>query len=103
MALFTSSEAARDHQALMAAIDAASTIVPCVQTWADAFFPDYEDDYLSVTNAAKAMCASCPVRVQCAEYGMKHEVYGIWGGITEGERRRVRRSQNRRLPDEDVA
>jgi WhiB family redox-sensing transcriptional regulator len=39
---------------------------------------------------AKAVCADCPVLTQCAEWGMR-EQYGVWGGMTEAERRSVRR------------
>lgn len=40
---------------------------------------------------ARAICASCPVRIECLEYAMstKQEA-GIWGGLDEDERRRER-------------
>ena len=40
--------------------------------------------------AAKAVCARCPVRAQCAAYALStREPHGIWGGFTETERRRL--------------
>lgn len=37
---------------------------------------------------AKAVCAGCPVRAQCLDYAIRAgERYGIWGGMTELERR----------------
>jgi WhiB family redox-sensing transcriptional regulator len=40
--------------------------------------------------AAKAVCARCPVRAQCATYALStREPHGIWGGFTETERRRL--------------
>jgi WhiB family transcriptional regulator, redox-sensing transcriptional regulator len=37
--------------------------------------------------AAKAICASCGVREQCADYALAHrERYGVWGGLSEHER-----------------
>jgi WhiB family transcriptional regulator, redox-sensing transcriptional regulator len=37
--------------------------------------------------AAKAICAGCGVREQCAEYALAHrERYGVWGGLSEHER-----------------
>lgn len=46
--------------------------------------------YLDVfTPLAKATCAVCPVRLECQEYGMD-EPFGIFGGLTAQERRRVK-------------
>jgi WhiB family transcriptional regulator, redox-sensing transcriptional regulator len=40
---------------------------------------------------AKRVCASCPVRVHCLAYSVETgQKYGIWGGLTELERRRIR-------------
>ncbi len=37
---------------------------------------------------AKAVCASCPVREQCLQHAVENdERYGIWGGLTDRERR----------------
>ncbi len=37
---------------------------------------------------AKEICSSCPVEVQCRTYAIEiREQHGIWGGLTEGERR----------------
>lgn len=38
---------------------------------------------------AKALCAACPVRTECLEYGLG-EPTGIWGGRTARERRMIR-------------
>jgi WhiB family redox-sensing transcriptional regulator len=39
---------------------------------------------------AKAICVTCPVRRECLEYALRvREPHGIWGGLTEGERRRL--------------
>jgi WhiB family redox-sensing transcriptional regulator len=43
-------------------------------------------------NEARAICAVCPVRAECLDHAMTHaEHWGIWGGLTERERRRLRR------------
>lgn len=40
---------------------------------------------------AKAVCASCLVRVECLDYALAHHVrHGIWGGLNEEERFRER-------------
>jgi WhiB family redox-sensing transcriptional regulator len=37
---------------------------------------------------AKAICATCVVRQRCLAYALElHEVHGIWGGLTELERK----------------
>ncbi|MFC7933218.1 WhiB family transcriptional regulator [Streptomyces cinereoruber] len=37
--------------------------------------------------AAKAVCATCPVRARCLEHALSvGEPYGVWGGLTEQER-----------------
>jgi len=42
-------------------------------------------------DAAKAICQSCPVRGECLEFSMvTNQEGGIWGGLTEDERRRMR-------------
>ncbi|MFI0139629.1 WhiB family transcriptional regulator [Streptomyces luteogriseus] len=53
----------------------------------DSFFvPDHQ------AGPAKALCAPCQQRDPCAEYALEHsELRGIWGGLTEGERRVLRR------------
>lgn len=44
------------------------------------------------TRAAKAICASCPVRDVCREVALaRGEKFGIWGGLSERQRRRLRR------------
>ncbi|AWW36050.1 MULTISPECIES: WhiB family transcriptional regulator [Streptomyces] len=44
------------------------------------------------TNEAKAVCAHCPVMMQCLTWALRAgRVDGIWGGTTEIERRRMKR------------
>ncbi|TMK81786.1 MAG: WhiB family transcriptional regulator, partial [Actinobacteria bacterium] len=41
---------------------------------------------------ALSICATCPVRAQCLDYAIRNrETYGIWGGTTPDQRRRIRR------------
>lgn len=42
--------------------------------------------------AAVAVCATCPVIEQCRSHGMD-EVWGVWGGLTEADRARMRRAR----------
>lgn len=46
---------------------------------------------------AFALCASCPVAVDCREYAFRiREEHGIWGGLTEGYRRQILRQRAKR-------
>lgn len=46
---------------------------------------------------AKAICRACPVRIACLEYAIvTAERHGVWGGLTELERKRVRLDRTRR-------
>jgi|SRR5271165_723954 len=47
---------------------------------------------------AKALCASCPVRMDCLNYALSRpEKYGSWGGMNEDERAAERRRRMRRV------
>lgn len=60
----------------------------CAQTDPEAFFPEKGGS----TRDAKRVCSQCPVREACLEYAMENdERFGIWGGLSERERRRLRK------------
>jgi WhiB family redox-sensing transcriptional regulator len=65
----------------------------CRGTALGLFFPeDGHPDARATSAAAKAVCASCPVAEPCREWAMGHPTeVGIWGGLTEAERRTLRR------------
>lgn len=45
---------------------------------------------------AKAICASCPVLDPCQGHALAvAEPYGVWGGLSEGEREQIRARRNR--------
>ena len=47
-------------------------------------------------DAAKAICDGCGVRVDCLEWAMATgQDAGVWGGLSEDERRALRRSRRR--------
>lgn len=63
----------------------------------DPNIPDQDLRGVRKTEAAEAaitMCRSCPVLKQCLEYALRHPEYteyGIWGGTTPPQRRRISR------------
>ena len=62
----------------------------CAQTDPEAFFPEKGGS----TRDAKRICTSCEVKGQCLDYALSNdERFGIWGGLSERERRRLRRAR----------
>ncbi len=60
----------------------------CAQTDPEAFFPEKGGS----TREAKKICLGCEVRHECLDYALAHdERFGIWGGLSERERRRLKR------------
>jgi WhiB family transcriptional regulator, redox-sensing transcriptional regulator len=60
----------------------------CAQTDPEAFFPEKGGS----TREAKRICTTCAVRSECLEYALGNdERFGIWGGLSERERRRLKR------------
>lgn len=61
----------------------------CANTDPDQFFPEKGGS----TRDAKKICGGCDVRQQCLEYALRRdERFGIWGGLSERERRPLRRA-----------
>lgn len=62
----------------------------CAQTDPEAFFPEKGGS----TRQAKSVCAACPVIDECLRYALdRDERFGIWGGTSERERRRIRKGE----------
>jgi WhiB family transcriptional regulator, redox-sensing transcriptional regulator len=63
----------------------------CMGVDPDLFFPERG----SSTREAKEVCRGCVVREECLEFALENgEKFGIWGGLSERERRRIRRRRN---------
>ncbi len=68
----------------------------------DLFFPERG----ASTRESKEVCRGCTVREECLEFALvSGEKFGIWGGLSERERRRIRRqrAQARKLVEVDEA
>ena len=58
----------------------------CYGLDAEVFFPTTEEE----AGLALSYCAACPVRELCLAWAVKNgERYGVWGGTTEQQRRRL--------------
>lgn len=55
----------------------------------DALFPEGKDQ-----KRAKSICMGCPVRAQCLAEALDNRIeWGVWGGMTERERRQLLRQR----------
>lgn len=62
----------------------------CLGQDPDLFFPERG----ASTKEAKAVCQGCEVRGDCLEYALANEEkFGIWGGLSDRERRRILRQR----------
>lgn len=60
----------------------------CPETDPEAFFPEKGGS----TKEAKKVCQRCPVKVECLQWALDNdERFGVWGGMSERERRRLKR------------
>lgn len=64
----------------------------------DLFFPPgHSGEFTRQIEKAKRVCARCPVGAECLDQALDGpEKHGIWGGLTEDERERMRRRIQRR-------
>lgn len=79
-------------------LDAANTEDPdawmaygrCAEADPDAWFPEKGGS----VRDPKQICRGCEVREKCLEYAIEHdERFGIWGGLSERERRKLRQER----------
>lgn len=63
----------------------------CAQVGSEMFFPEKGGS----TREAKRICGGCDVRAECLEYALKNdERYGIWGGVSDRDRRKLKRGDS---------
>lgn len=76
---------------------------PCTESDPEAFFSTgapgdgrYIRPTYSYEREAKKVCSSCPYQIRCLQYALAHpDEQGIWGGTTEDDRQRIKRSRTR--------
>ncbi len=62
----------------------------CVEVNPELF---YENPRANVALAAIKVCGGCPVQAECLDYGLRiDDRYGVYGGLTPGQRQRMRRT-----------
>lgn len=69
--------------------------LPCHEA-PEAFFATEGPNDSHLATMAKQLCGTCPIQAMCAQYALDNrEIHGIWGGLTQGARRVLIRSQGR--------
>jgi WhiB family redox-sensing transcriptional regulator len=66
----------------------------CIGIDAELFFPAPAEgvDITPLVRDAQSVCARCPVRAECLQHALTHNLeHGIWGGVTAKRRREIRR------------
>lgn len=64
----------------------------CLDMPAGLFYAGPHENHVAAR--ARTVCATCPVADACLEFALVHdERFGIWGGTSERERRRLRRAR----------
>lgn len=60
----------------------------CAQTDPEAWFPEKGGS----SREAKRVCGTCDVSTECLAYALTNdERFGIWGGLSERERRKLKK------------
>jgi WhiB family redox-sensing transcriptional regulator len=63
----------------------------CAEVTPDIFFPEFGNNH---SRQAVKICDACPVKEVCLEYALGNdEVWGIWGGLTPNQRKRLKRGR----------
>lgn len=71
----------------------------CVGKDPNLWFPEGPSNATENSTAyAKAICNTCPIKLQCLQDAIENEYYGIWGGLTETERSRMKRTKSIAFP-----
>ena len=70
----------------------------CIGVEPELFFPvGTTGPAVEQTERAKAICRDCPVILDCLEWSLATaQDAGVWGGLSEEERREIRRARRRR-------
>lgn len=69
-------------------------VAACRNTDPDLFFPvGSTGPAIDQIEAARAVCLSCDAQAQCLEFALAtNQEAGVWGGTSEEERRKLRKS-----------
>lgn len=65
---------------------------PCSEYHPEIFYPEIKNqiDSQEAAYVARVVCKDCPLKMECLEWALHHEKYGIWGGTTDTQRKELR-------------
>ena len=67
---------------------------PCQETDPEIFFVDINGSTIYTVNTAISICNTCWFKDKCLELALESgDVYGIWGGKTRNQRRKIAKSR----------
>jgi hypothetical protein len=72
------------------------TFAQCTDSEPDLFF----DESSASISQAKSLCQGCPVIKQCAEWALRYEEFGVFGGLSAKERKMIRGTSELQDPNE---
>ena len=69
----------------------------CAEVGVEIFYTDDKDEKklesMSTYAMANSICKKCPHKNECAEWAIKNELFGFWGGLSPKERTNLRRDK----------
>jgi hypothetical protein len=63
----------------------------------DIYYPPEEEQPREL-KTIREICGNCTHKTECAEWGIRNERFGIWGGLTQAQRKRERSRRNITIP-----
>ena len=73
----------------------------CSEVDTELFFPEIGAN--DQASNAKKICKRCPHITECFEWALHNERFGVWGGASERDRRKLRAELNIKIQEENVA
>lgn len=67
---------------------------PCRAEDPDLFFPD-DSVKCAASEKLKEICAGCPLQLDCRNWAIEHDEHGVWGGLSDWERKQMKRIVHR--------
>lgn len=71
----------------------------CREVGVQLFYPEDGGSGTDIYMLARTICNRCEVRQECLEWALRHEDWGMWGGLTPVERKRLRSKLKIRLEE----